>query len=310
MPLKVIGHKSPDTDATCSAIVYAWYLTNHQATPAKPYIDGTTNKEADFVLKKFGFDKPPQIKQLTAEDRYVLVDTNNPDELIDGIHDAQLIELVDHHKLVGGLSTANPISVTIWPLASTCSVIWKIMQHNQHTDIPKEIASLMLASIISDTLKFTSPTTTEFDKQAAQKLTQIAGLDIDQLAQDMFAAKSDLTGFTPEDILLTDSKIFDMHGHKVRISVLETTKPDNALALQADLEAAMKDLQSKEKLDHIFFAVVDIINTESTLLAITDKARQVAEVAFESKFTNDRLHLPGVVSRKKQIAPQIEAALG
>ena len=306
--IKIISHQSPDTDAACSAIVYAWYQKNYLQTDAQAYIYGSINREAEFVLQKFGIDMPPQITAVTSEDKLIITDTSNPEELVPSLYEAAILEVVDHHKL-GGLKTANPIRVTIWPYASCCSVMWKLFKYENHTEIPAKIAGLMVSAILSDTLKFTSPTTTEFDKQAAQDLAQIAGVEIDQLADEMFSAKSDLTGMTNKDILLSDSKIFKMNDKKVRISVLETTKPDNALKMLDSLKETMVELKQEEQLDYIFFFIVDIIKTEGITVTTNEAEVKIAEKAFNKEFTSGLQYLPGVVSRKKQMVPGIETAL-
>lgn len=307
--IKVVGHLAPDTDASTSAVVFAWFLNNYKNVQAQPYINGKLNREAEFVFQKFGFDIPEQIGELDENDRVIVVDTNNMDELPKSIAQAELIQIVDHHKLFGELKTKKPINVTIWPLASTCSVIWKLTKLENEVNLPKNIAGLMLAGILSDTLKFTSPTTTNVDKKIAEELANLAEIDIDSLAEEMFSAKSDLTGFSAKDILLSDSKIFEMGDKKVRISVLETTKPENALKMKTEIEAAATQLKEEENLDYLFFAAVDILNTSATMLTVTDEEKQIAVKAFGKEFENDLLVLPGVVSRKKQLAPKLESVL-
>ncbi|MFQ5493337.1 MAG: manganese-dependent inorganic pyrophosphatase [Candidatus Dojkabacteria bacterium] len=308
--LKVFAHKTPDTDATCSPIVYAWYLSEKMGQEAEAFISGKPNKEALFVLDKFDIELPAQLDELTDKDRIVVVDTNNPEELPDGVSDAEIVEIIDHHKLVGGLSTDSPIRITIKPIACTATIVWQRMQEDDNHDIEPKMAGLLLSAILSDTLKFSSPTTTDEDKTAAEELAEIADENIDSLADEMFAAKSDLTGFGAEDILLTDSKVFDMAGKKVRISVLETTLPENAIKLKGDLIESMEALKKKERLDAIFFFIVDIMNTAADLVVSADMEMDIAERAFEGVFKSGVMHLDGVVSRKKQMSPNIEKAIG
>lgn len=305
---KVIGHLAPDTDSTCAPIVYAWYL-NQKGIDAKAYVTGELNREAEFVLNHFGVEKPELLKTLVDGDQYFLVDTNNPEELVDGYKEAELMGIVDHHKLVGGLDTESPIHVTIRPVACTMTVIWELMARDGITDVSREIAGLMLAAIVSDTLKFTSPTTTEEDKKIAENLAKISEEDIDKLAEEMFAAKSNLEGMSAKDILLSDSKKFELGDKKLRVSVLETTKPENSLSMKEDLLDAMNELKEEEGLEGIFFFAVDILNTESRLIVCGDFEKEVAEKAFEGEFENGVMELEGVVSRKKQMIPNIQKAL-
>lgn len=306
--LKVMGHINPDTDSTCSPIVYAWYLSNILKTDAKAYLAGEPNKEALYVLEKFGFEKPSIISSLTVEDKIVLIDTNNADELLPGHGGAEIVEIVDHHKLFGNISTANPIKITMSPLACVATVIYDIINAS-NTSIPSNIAGLMLAAILSDTLKFTSPTTTEHDKEVALKLAEVAQVNVDELASAMFDAKSDLTGMSADDILHVDSKVFDFGTKKLRISVLETTKPSNALSMINELKERMTQLKAEESLDGVLFYVVDILNTSSEVIAPSEFEKDVVSKAHNVSFTEETVKLPGVVSRKKQIAPNIEKAL-
>jgi manganese-dependent inorganic pyrophosphatase len=306
--VKVIGHINPDTDSTVSPIVYAWYETTHENLPSKAYLAGEPNKEALYVLERFGFEKPEIISEFQEGDKIIVIDTNNPEELIKGHDKAEIIEIIDHHKL-SGLSTPAPVKITIKPVACVATILWKLFKMHGHAEIPGNVAGMLLSAILSDTLKFTSPTTTDQDKDAASELAKIANVEIDELADKMFAAKSDLTGMSPRDILHVDSKIFELAGKKLRISVLETTKPDNALAMIEEIKNTMREVKNEEKLDGVLFYVVDIINTCSTAIAIDDFEKETLAKAHGVEMTSDRVMLPKVVSRKKQIVPNIEKAL-
>lgn len=310
MSVKVIGHIAPDSDATCSPIAYAWYLKEKKGVDATAYVAGKLNKETEFILNHFNIATPPLLEKFDPGDQIVLMDTNNPDELVSGIESAEIIEIIDHHKFFGGITTDSPIKVTMIPLACTATIVWRIMKADNNNDIDKNIAGVMLSAILSDTLKFTSPTTTDEDRNAASELATISGEDIESLARAMFAAKSDLSGMTPHDILTVDSKIFDMNDKKVRVSVLETTDPEVALSMKQDLVAEINRLKVSESLDGIFFFVVDILNTASTLLVTNDIDQEIAQSAFGQQFTDNTLKLSGVVSRKKQMVPQLEEAYG
>ncbi|MDD3648313.1 MAG: manganese-dependent inorganic pyrophosphatase, partial [Candidatus Dojkabacteria bacterium] len=188
-------------------------------------------------------------------------------------------------------------------------VIWIIMKSDGNSDIPSNMAGLLVSAILSDTLKFTSPTTTEEDKQAAEELAKIAGVEIDKHAEEMFEAKSDLSGMATKDILLSDSKIFELGNKKVRVSVLETTKPENAISMKENLLKGIDELKKKESLDLMFFFVVDIINSAADLIVQSYTEKEVAEKAFKCKVDDNQANLPGVVSRKKQIIPELERVI-
>ncbi|GGF81460.1 manganese-dependent inorganic pyrophosphatase [Wenyingzhuangia marina] len=302
MALKIFGHRSPDTDATASAIVWSWYL-NQQGVEAKPYVLGTPNTEALFVLKHWGFEVPEILTSVSAQDEVVIVDTNNPDELFENINECNITQIIDHHKLVGGLETAGPIDITIKPLASTASVMYLILGSEEVEDLPNEIAGLMLSCIISDTLEFRSPTTTEDDKMMAEHLAFKLGIDITEYATKMFEAKSDISAFSDEELIKMDSKKYEASGNKYRVSVLETTSPNIILDRKNSILLAMEAIKVKEELDEVLLFVVDILKEESTLFVPNDIVKQVAESKFNATVTSDLVVLPGVVSRKKQIIP-------
>lgn len=302
MALKIFGHRSPDTDATASAIVWSWYL-NQQGIEAKPYVLGTPNTEALFVLKHWGFEVPELLTSVSSEDEVVIVDTNNPDELFENINETSIIQIIDHHKLVGGLETAGPIDITIKPLASTASVMYLILGSEEVEDLPKEIAGLMLSCIISDTLEFRSPTTTEDDKMMAEHLAFKLDIDVTGYATKMFEAKSDVSSFSDEELIKMDSKKYEASGSKYRVSVLETTAPNIVLDRKDSILNAMEQVKTKEELDEVLLFVVDILKEEATLFVPNDTVKSIAETKFNASVDSDLVVLPGVVSRKKQIIP-------
>lgn len=306
--IKVFGHKTPDTDSVCSAIAFAWYLTEKKGTPATPYIAGVPNKETAFALNKLGVGTPEKIDSIGEGDQVAIVDTTNPDELISNPEEAEVLEIVDHHKL-GGLKTITPLKATIRPLGCSSTVIWGIMKSEGVNRVPKEIAGLMLTAIISDTLKLTGPTTTDEDKVAVDELKEIAGLDVESYATELFEAKSDLTGMSPKDVLLADAKEFDLADKKVLVGVHETTNPKNALAMKKELIEEMNAVKTEKKYDGAFFFIVDILASYAEAILASDYEKGVVEKAFNALASNDQANLPGIVSRKKQIVPALEKAL-
>lgn len=303
--IKVMGHCPPDTDSTCSPIAYAWFLKNHKGMDAEAFVGGDLNKEAQFVLSHFGVTAPQRIESVSEGEKIVLIDTNNPEELIAGWDKAEIIEIVDHHKLYG-LKTSNIPTVTVRQYGCVATVIWDLMG-SVHDSLPKEIAGLMAACIISDTLNLTSPTTTDMDREALGKLVTIAQMDMNGFAADMFAAKSNLEGLSPEQILTTDAKDFKFGEGLYKIAVLETTNPQQALEKRLELEAAMNNMKQSENLTGMMFFVVDIIKSNAVLLTSSAADSELAQKAFS--VTPDEsgvIMLPGVVSRKKQIVPAFE----
>lgn len=304
--IKVFGHKTPDTDAVCAAISYAWFSTK-RGDPAQAFVLGEINKETAYVLKAAGIETPKVLGKLTDGDNVVIVDTNNPEELPEDLGNAKILKIVDHHKLAG-LKTEEPLDVFMKPVGSTSTLVFQRIGW-EGLVLDKSIAILLLSAILSDTLKFTSPTTTDQDKTAAEELAEISGLNIDKHAEAMFAAKSDLSGMSAKDVFLMDSKVFDFGGKKVRISSLETTKPQNAKNVIDAIEKEMAEIKTNENLDAVFFFIVDILNTSSELFVPGDYEKEISEKAFAKKFEGKYLALPGVVSRKKQMVPALEKVL-
>ena len=305
MTTLVFGHKSPDTDSTGSPIIWAWYLSNVQNTPAKPVLLGEPNTEAAFMLTHWNLTKPEIIADVTATDKVVIVDTNNPAELPPSINDAQIIGIIDHHMLVGGLKTKSPIDITIRPLACTATIMHDLMG-DAVASAPREIKGAMLSCILSDTLEFRSPTTTAHDRAVAEALAADLGVSISDLATAMFEAKSDVSAFTDAELLRMDSKEYSVAGKELRVSVLETTAPKIVLDRKVSLMAAMEGVAREDGADQVLLFVVDILREEATLLVPNDLVRQMAEASFGCTVTGDTVVLPGVMSRKKQIIPALK----
>ncbi|NBZ88323.1 manganese-dependent inorganic pyrophosphatase [Stagnihabitans tardus] len=305
MSIKVFGHKSPDTDSTGSPIAWAWYLSEVKGTPAKACLLGEPNTEALFVLKHWDLAKPEIIGDVTADDKVVVVDTNNPAELPASINEAKLQAIIDHHMLVGGLKTKSPIDITIRPLACTATIMHDLMGADL-ARAPRGVKGAMLSCIISDTLEFRSPTTTAHDKAVAEKLAADLGVSIAELATKMFEAKSDVSAFSDAELLRMDSKEYNVAGKELRVSVLETTAPKVVLDRKDSLMESMVGVAKEDGADQVLLFVVDIIKEEATLLVPNDLVRQMAEASFGVKVSGDTVVLPGIMSRKKQIIPALK----
>ncbi len=305
MTTLVFGHKSPDTDSTGSPIIWAWYLNEIQDVKAQARLLGEPNTEAAFVLQRWNLDKPEIISEVAADTPVVIVDTNNPAELPDAINATDIRQIIDHHKLVGGLETKGPIDIRIEPLACTATIMYKMIGKHM-AQAPKAIKGAMLSCILSDTLEFRSPTTTQEDRAIAEALAKDLEIDIPSYAAEMFAAKSDVSTFSDAELLRMDSKTFEVSGKTFRVSVLETTSPDTILARKDSLMETMTAVATEDGADQVLLFVVDILNEQSTLLVPNDLVKQVAEKSFATLVGDgDTVVLPGVVSRKKQIIPNL-----
>ncbi|MBM3606186.1 MAG: manganese-dependent inorganic pyrophosphatase [Alphaproteobacteria bacterium] len=300
--IKVFGHTSPDTDSTGSPIIWAWYLTEVRKTPAEPVLQGEPNTEAAWMLSRWNLPKPQIIADVAAGDQCVIVDTNNPAELPASLAEADVIEIIDHHLLAGGIKTRSPINITIRPLACTATIMHDLIGEDM-VRAPEGVKGAMLTCILSDTLEFRSPTTTVHDRAVAEKLAADLGVNITDFAAEMFAAKSDVSAFSDEALLRMDSKEYELGGKQLRVSVLETTAPQVLLDRKASLMGAMPRVAADDGADEVLLFVVDILREEATLLVPNDFVKTVAERSFGATVTGDTVVLPGVMSRKKQIIP-------
>ncbi|MCC1492089.1 manganese-dependent inorganic pyrophosphatase [Cognatishimia sp. F0-27] len=305
MTIQVFGHKSPDTDSTGSPIIWAWYLSEIKGEAAKPVLLGEPNTEAAFMLDHWKLEKPEIISDVADDAPVVIVDTNNPAELPANINAADIRGIIDHHKLVGGLETKGPIEIRVEPLACTATIMWKMIGKDL-AQAPTGVKGAMLTCILSDTLEFRSPTTTQEDKAVAHSLAEDLGVDISDFAARMFAAKSDVSAFSDAELLRMDSKEYEVDGTKFRVSVLETTAPDMPLSRKDSLMETMTTVASEDGVDQVLLFVVDILNEEATLLVPNDLVKTVAEKSFGASVTGDTVVLPGVMSRKKQIIPNLK----
>ena len=311
MTLLVFGHKNPDTDSICSAVSLA-YLKNKLGQNAKAYALGEVRKEAKYVLDYFKVDAPTVLtsisnicnddKDLVLEGKpqVVLVDHNEYGQSIDGLADADLVVIVDHHKL-GGMATDTPLSMRLMPVGCTCTIITQMYKEN-NVEIPYEIAGLLMSAILSDTLIFKSPTTTEMDKLAVEELNKIVNVDIEKYAMDMFKAGTSLDGFSVEEIVHMDFKPFDMSGKNVGIGQVFTLDIDAVLNKQDEFLTYINSTD----FDILVLAVTDIIKEGSYL--IYKGSDKLISDAFNVE-ASQGVFVEGAVSRKKQLVPFLTEAV-
>lgn len=266
---------------------------------------GEVGKEAQYALDYFQVEAPELIASVEEKQAVMLVDHNEPAQSVDGLDKAELLEIVDHHRL-GGLNTANPIFVHIEPVGCTATIITKMFDC-QKVELPKKIAGLLLSAIVSDTVLFKSPTCTEQDKAAAEKLAVIAGVNLKEYGMAMLKAGADLGDLTPAQIAKTDSKPFSFGKYKAIVAQISVMDTADILAKKAELVAAMQELCQNEGYDMSLLMVTDIME-ESTELVFVGEPKQLIADAFGKDASGDSIYLPGVMSRKKQIVPQLTEA--
>ena len=296
----VFGHKNPDTDTITSAIVYA-YLKQQLGTDAEAVRLGDVNNETKFALEKFGFEAPRLIANVKEEaEKVILVDHNEFQQSADGIEEVQITEVIDHHR-IANFQTADPLYFRAEPVGCTATILNKLFKENG-VDIPANIAGLMLSAIVSDTLLFKSPTCTEQDVQAGKELAEIAGVDAADYGLAMLKAGADLSDKSLEDLLSLDAKGFEFGAYKSVVAQVNAVDIEDVLGRQEELVNLLNKNVADNGLDLFFFVVTDILNNDSTAVAVGQVAEAAAK-AFGAEIVNGRIALPGVVSRKKQIVP-------
>ncbi len=302
----IIGHKNPDTDTICSAIAYQDFL-NKRGVEARAYALGHLNNETAFVFDKFNVSEPEHIQNLPKGSEIVLIDHNEESQSIENLKDLDIVEIIDHHKVK--IETDKPISIYVEPLGSSCSIIAKKYFENG-IEISKEIASLLIAGIISDTLFFRSPTTTDIDKELVEKLNEIAEIDeLEKFSLEMFNAKSNLGDISTEDLIKLDYKVFEFGNGTYGIGVMETTNISFGLDKKDEIKKGLKEIKEKENLKGVFFSIIDILNEESYTLTSGEQEDKIFAEMFESKEKDGAMFVKGLVSRKKQIVPKFQESL-
>ncbi len=302
----VIGHKNPDTDAIVSAIVCA-NIRKHLGDDAKAIKLGELNKETEFVLDYWGVEVPETKTSLQDGTEVVLVDHNEQAQAIDDIQKLNIISIIDHHKF--NLITDSPLHIIAQPVGSTATILGDLMLS---ADIvpTKEEAGLLISAILSDTLHFRSATTTDMDKKVLSELNQIAEIEeIEEYSLQMFNAKSDLGDMDVESLIRLDYKEYDIEGKKLAVGVLETTSVDYAFNRKEEIISKMKEIKESDRINHMMFAVVDIIKEQSYGLVCDQSDEDLMKEAFETSAKENIVDLKNLLSRKKQMIPTIEKHL-
>jgi len=252
---------------------------------------------------------PPLLEEdLTEDTRVAIVDTNNPAELPRNVQRTCIHSVIDHHKLAG-LTSSSPVEIDIRPLCSAGSIVFARLKARGTVPDPT-VAGLLLSCILSDSLKFRSPTTTESDIGYARELAVLSGLDIDTHADAMLAAKSDVGDLTAHRLVMYDSKVYDIGCHTVRVSVMETTSASAVLQRVTEIQGAMRQLAlTQDDIDHVIFFIIDILGKSATFIGASDIMAALVASAFDVVVDSKLMAvLPGVLSRKKQIMPALERA--
>ena len=301
----VTGHKSPDTDSIAAAISYS-YLKRQLGMDAVAARAGEPNKETKFALDYFKVEAPVLLTNVARKSesdektKIILVDHNESKQCVDGIKDADVLELIDHHRL-GDFETESPIFILIRPVGCVNTVIYGLYKQNG-VKPSREVAGMMLSAIISDTVLFRSPTCTEEDKKAVKELAEIAGVDYEKYGMDMLKAGADISDYPAEKLAHNDTKEFEAGGKTFSCGQISVMDVDPINAKKADIMKALEATKAEKKYEASYLMVTNIL-TEDTFLWFTKGAEEAAEKAFGKKAEDGMVYLPKVMSRKKQVAP-------
>lgn len=296
----IFGHTNPDTDTITSSLVMENLEKKLGNTNVKACRLGKINKETEFVLNYVGMQAPELIEDVEDGQKVILVDHNSFLQTVSNIKNAEIVKVIDHH-CVSNYSVNYPTYIRIEPIGCTETLLYKMYKEN-NVEVDKTIATLMLSAIISDTLLLKSPTTTEDDKKVASELAKIADLDINEYGLKMLKAGTDLTGFTPEEIINIDAKETSLKDVKSIIAQVNTADISDVMKLQADLEKAMQKTIDEKGLELFVLAITDIVNSNSQAIVL-GKRSDIVEKSYNVKLENNTALLKGVVSRKKQMVP-------
>ena len=243
---------------------------------------------------------------LPEREKVILVDHNERGQAIEGIEDAKIMEIIDHHRL-GGVQTSEPIYIHQEPVGCTCTIVANMHWH-QDVDIPPSIAGLLLSAIISDTVLFKSPTCTPYDKKTAEKLANIAGVDLKEYGLAMLRAGAGIGDKTPAEIAKNDLKEFKIGDYRIIVSQISVMDPKEILNIENQLIAFMKDECEREGFDMHLLMATDILE-EATYLLYAGSPKTLIGEAFKKDASGTHVYLPGVMSRKKQIIPPLSEAV-
>ena len=297
----VFGHKSPDTDSICSTLAMANLQTKLRGEEVIPCRLGELNEETKYALKYFEVEAPKFIEKVEEGQNVILVDHNEFSQSVDGIENAKIIAVVDHHR-INNFQTSEPLFYYAQPVGCTATILLELFKVN-NIEIEPKIAGLMLSAIISDTLLLKSPTTTDKDKKAVEELAKIANVDISKYGLDMLKAGTDLDKYTEDELIRLDAKCIEKEEIKYVIAQVNTVSIPDVLKRKAKIEEEMNKEILAKGLSLFVFIITDIVNSNSEAIVLGDRTELISK-SYE--IDDDIAVMPGVVSRRKQVLPLVE----
>lgn len=304
--LLIFGHQSPDTDAITSAISFS-YLQNQLGKVTEPVALGEATDETQYALDYFS-TKAPRVVDTVAEEaeEVMLVDHNEAQQSASDIDKVKVVAVVDHHR-IANFQTADPVYYRAEPVGCTNTIILKLFkEHN--VEVPKDIAGLMLSAIISDTLLLKSPTCTEEDEKAAKELADLAGVDLEKYGKELLKAGTNTSDKNADQILNSDAKNFPMGDFTVRIGQVNVVDAQEVLDRKEELLKEMASQSSANSYDLFLLVITNVLESDSVAIVYGEERNRVAN-AFGKDLVEDTILLENVVSRKKQVVPQLTKEL-
>lgn len=297
----VFGHKNPDTDSICSAIVMADLQTKVRGEEVIPCRLGEINEETKFALKYFGAKEPQLIEKVEEGQTVIMVDHNEFTQTVDGIENAKIDTVIDHHR-INNFKTSEPLFYYAQPVGCTSTLLYELYTLN-NVKIEPQMAGLMLSAIISDTLLLKSPTTTEKDAKTVKELAKIANIDVEKYGLEMLKAGTNLDKYTEDELIKLDAKKIEKEDVKYIIAQVNTVSIPDVLKRKAKIEEEMNKEILAKGLSLFVFVITDIVNSNSEAIVLGDRVDAISKT-YEIK--DNIAVMPGVVSRKKQILPLVE----
>lgn len=297
----VVGHKNPDSDSICSALV-ATELLKARGEEATPIRQGEINRETQHILEVAGAEKP-ELRTSVAGEKIWLVDYSDLAQAPDDVAEAEIVGIVDHHRL-GDAMTVNPMEAWIWPVGCTNTVLFNMFKIEGHS-ISQQIAKLMMSAILSDTVGFASPTCTQKDKDAVAELAEIAGVtDIDAFIKALLIAKTNIEGLSAAQLVEKDLKGYPFNGRDVVVGQVELATLEQVDGMIEALEADLEERCEKDGLAFAAVMLTDITTAQTRLLYKGEWADKLV------KFEKDGvLMMENTLSRKKQGWPWLQGEL-
>ncbi len=301
----VFGHQNPDNDAVMSAVVLAQLLNQvgYEGNEYKACALGALPAESAKLLAEAGIAEPERIKGVEAGQLVVLTDHNESSQSVEGLKDATVLGVVDHHR-IGDFETATPLHYIALPWGSSCTIVAKLFEvlGQELTDVQ---AKLLLSAMMTDTLMLKSPTTTDVDRAIAAKLGEQLGVDPVKFGMEVFLSRPS-GSFTAAEMVGNDIKMFEVAGQKLLIGQYETVDKSRALGMIDEIREAMRAYQADKGAEGIVLCLTDIMEEGSQVLFEGETA--VAQKGLGIADEHDGVWMPGVLSRKKQVAAPILAA--